>query len=171
MVRFIGRRLGIGVLVLVGALFATYLLVALTANPLRDLATSSDPNKAHLIAERTARLRLDESVLVRFGAWFRGVIGYLWGDGSLGTTVRGDAQVANLMTGYIPVSVRLVATSVILGIVLGVGMGVVTALRQYSSLDYLASFVAFLFYAMPTFWVAVLFKQYAGIRLNDFLQE
>jgi peptide/nickel transport system permease protein len=48
---------------------------------------------------------------------------------------------------------------------------VVTAVRQYSALDYGATFSAFLFFSLPVFWLAVLLKEFGAIRFNDYLEE
>ena len=48
-------------------------------------------------------------------------------------------------------------------------IGITTALRQYSGYDYGVTFLSFLFFSLPIFWVAVLLKQYLAIGFNDFL--
>ena len=56
-------------------------------------------------------------------------------------------------------------------ILLGVITGISTALRQYSAFDYTVTFISFLFFSLPLFWVAVLLKQYFAIGFNDFLAD
>ena len=51
-----------------------------------------------------------------------------------------------------------------------VTLGIITALRQYSALDYGVTFMAFLFFSLPIFWVAVLLKEYGAIQFNNFLK-
>jgi peptide/nickel transport system permease protein len=52
-----------------------------------------------------------------------------------------------------------------------VTVGIVSALRQYTSFDYLIIFLSFLLYSLPSFWVAVLLKQWGAIGFNDFLRD
>jgi len=47
----------------------------------------------------------------------------------------------------------------------------VTALRQYSGLDYSVTFLSFLFFSLPVFWIAVLMKQFLAIKFNDWLKS
>ena len=47
----------------------------------------------------------------------------------------------------------------------------ITALRQYSTLDYSVTFITFLFFSLPVFWVAVLLKEFGAIGFNDFLRD
>ena len=58
----------------------------------------------------------------------------------------------------------------LLSIVLGILVGIITAVRQYSVIDYSSTFAAFLFYSLPVFWLAVLLKEFGAIRFNDFLE-
>jgi peptide/nickel transport system permease protein len=55
--------------------------------------------------------------------------------------------------------------------VLGITIGIITALRQYSRFDYSMTFVSFLLFSLPIFWVAVLLKEYLAIQFNNFLGD
>ncbi len=50
-------------------------------------------------------------------------------------------------------------------------VGLVSALRQYTGFDYSVTFMSFLFYSLPVFWVAVLAKTFLAISFNDFLAD
>ena len=58
-----------------------------------------------------------------------------------------------------------------MSIVVGVSVGIVTALRQYSGFDYLVTFFTFVFFSLPVFWVAVILKSWGGINFNDWLRD
>src|SRR5690606_28636458 len=58
-----------------------------------------------------------------------------------------------------------------LSIVIGIALGIVSALRQYSPIDYGITFMAFLFFSLPVFWVAVLLKEFGAIQFNNFLRD
>ncbi len=47
----------------------------------------------------------------------------------------------------------------------------ISAIRQYSGFDYFITFVSFLLYSLPVFWVAVLLKQYGAIEINNFIND
>jgi peptide/nickel transport system permease protein len=51
----------------------------------------------------------------------------------------------------------------------GIALGILTAIRQYSGFDYSVTFMAFLFFSLPVFWAAVLLKEYGAIRFNDWI--
>ena len=66
---------------------------------------------------------------------------------------------------------RLVIAAALIAVVLGITVGVISAIRQYTLFDYGSTFLAFLFFAMPVFWFAVLLKEFGAIKLNNWLQH
>lgn len=166
MFTFISRRLLAGLGTLLVSSFAMYLLVSASMRPFKDLETSTAPNKAELIAERTKLLDLDTNVVVRYFKWLGN---FLTGD--WGIAWRSGEQVTSQLSSAIVSTLQLVGASTVIAILLGVTVGIVSALRQYSSFDYIMIFFSFLLYSLPSFWVAVLLKQWGAIGFNDFLGD
>ena len=77
----------------------------------------------------------------------------------------------SLLSGAVITTIQLVGVATLLAIVLGVLVGVVSALRQYTGFDYSITFLSFLLYSLPVFWVAVLAKVFLAISFNDFLAD
>jgi peptide/nickel transport system permease protein len=172
MVVFVVRRLIVSFFVLLVATFLVYVMVVLSGDPLSYLATDQSPNKAQKIALVIERLNLDDPVPQRYLGWLGGVAGCALpvADCTLGLTKDGQ-QVSDLLTAALGSTVRLVIAATLLAVVIGVAVGIVSALRQYSGFDYTITFTAFLFFSLPLFWVAVLLKQYVAIRFNDWLAD
>lgn len=168
MLSFIGRRIGVVLLILFGSSFIVYNLEAVAGDPLADLRTSSAKNKAFLIAQLTRTLHLDVPPPLRYFQWLKGVLGVFTGNPDLGKT-RDGLLVVNEIAAAVPITIRLVLGATILAILLGITVGVITAIRQYSRLDYSMTFLSFLMFSLPIFWVAVLLKQYMAIDFNNFL--
>ena len=59
----------------------------------------------------------------------------------------------------------------VVSVLIGVAVGILSAIRQYSSFDYSSTFAAFLFFSLPVFWLAVLLKQFGAIEFNDWLEH
>jgi peptide/nickel transport system permease protein len=145
-------------------------MAAISADPLEGLRTSTDPNAQQLIVSLTRELNLDVPPPLRYFLWLKGVLGGFVGSFDLGLT-REAQPVLEALIIAIPTTVRLVFGATIVAIVLGISLGIISALRQYSRFDYAMTFVAFLLFSLPIFWVAVLLKQYMAIQFNDFLTE
>jgi peptide/nickel transport system permease protein len=170
MAAFILRRLGVLGVILFGSSFILYNLAAISADPLEQLKFSTDPNRDFLIASLTRELQLDVPPPARYFLWLKGVFGIFLGQPDFGMG-RDGAPVIDSLALAIPVTIRLVLAATIFAIILGIAIGVITALRQYSRFDYSMTFVAFLLFSLPVFWVAVLLKEYMAIQFNNFIQS
>ena len=169
---FVVRRLGVSILTLLVATFVVYVLVANAGDPLGDLRTDQSANRDDKIRARTEALHLDQSVPARYLIWIKGASGCVipFARCDLGLNIRGQ-EVTALVSLALASTLRLVVLATVLAIFVGVTIGVVSALRQYTGLDYTATFSAFLFYSLPVFAFAVLLKQYVAIGFNDWLRE
>ncbi len=162
------RRLGILLVILFGSSFILFNLAAISGDPLEGLRTSSEPSAKQQIITLTRELHLNVPPPARYFIWLRGILGLFVGKIDFGNARNGQA-VSGLVQHAIPVTIRLVTMATVVAIVLGITIGIVTALRQYSRFDYAMTFVSFLLYSLPVFWVAVLLKQFLAIRFNTFL--
>ncbi len=171
MATFVVRRLIASIFIFLAATYLMYILVALSGDPLEDLRTSSAPNKQQLIEARTALLNLDVPPPLRYFIWLGGIFGFAGkGFGYLGQTVQ-NQPVNVLLAQAMGSTLQLVTIATLVAIILGLIVGITTALRQYSGYDYGVTFLSFLFFSLPIFWVAVLLKQYLAIGFNDFLAD
>nr|WP_255622041.1 ABC transporter permease [Tessaracoccus sp. OS52] len=154
-------------------LLGSVLLYVLTVNsgdPLEDLRESNAPNRENLIRQRTANMQLDVPWWLRYFNWLRGALGCFVGQCDLGTNASGQ-DVTNLVAQAAGSTLRLVVLATLLAIVIGVALGVISAVRQYSGFDYATTLMAFVFFSLPVFWAAVLLKHYAAIEFNNWIVE
>jgi peptide/nickel transport system permease protein len=157
-------------LVLLAASFIVYVLTASSGDPLIALRGSSDPSAQEKIAYLTRVLDLETPPALRYFKWLAGVAGCFIAQCDLGISVsRGEQAVTEALAGAMVSTIQLVTLATIVAIVLGVAIGMSTALRQYSGYDYTVTFMTFVFYSLPIFWFAVLLKEWGAIRFNQFL--
>lgn len=145
-----------------------FVLTVYSGDPLQDLRESTSPNAPNQIRQRTANMGLDLPWYVRYLDWLKGAAGCLIGRCDLGTNREG-IEVWSLVQNAAGATLRLVFLATMLSIVIGVFLGIVTAVRQYSGLDYAVTFMAFVFFSLPVFWAAVILKEYGAIKFNDWL--
>lgn len=165
MASFIVRRLIASVFVLLAATFLMYMLVSLSGDPLQELRQSNSPNKQQLIDSRIKLLNLDVPAPLRYFIWLGGVF-----RGDFGISIQ-NQSVNALLSNALTSTITLVTTATVVAIILGLTVGIISALRQYSGFDYGVTLVAFLFFSLPIFWVAVLLKQYGAIQINNWLSD
>ncbi|WP_137846324.1 ABC transporter permease [Microbacterium sp. 2FI] len=175
MLTYILRRLGATTLVLLVASFIVYTLTAISQDPLNDLRGSSAPNREELIAFRIEQLRLDLPIPVRYFTWLGGAAKCLVPfvlECDLGRSFSRSYQpVTEAVSTAAASTIQLVTAATIVAIIFGITIGILTALRQYSGFDYTVTFMTFIVYSLPIFWIAVLLKEFGAIRFNEFLND
>lgn len=82
--------------------------------------------------------------------------GILRGDFGLSTVISRSRPVSDLLKSRIGPTVQLMSISLFLSLLLGVPIGIYSAVRQYSKFDYFFTTVSFVGSAMPTFFFALL---------------
>lgn len=170
-VSFLIRRILASLAVLVIASYLVYNLAAVSGDPLADLKEIQPPQRrTALINARIEQLQLDVPSFLRYFLWLGGVFGFVVGKFTLGVNVQ-NQDVARQLGDAMGQTLQLVTGALFIGLVIGVILGITTALRQYSGFDYSATFLSFLFFSLPVFVVAVLLKEFLAISFNDFLAD
>ena len=160
---FIIRRMLVSIPILLASTFLVFGLTTMAGDPLEQLRQSQSPNKQVQIAAMRDRLELDKSVPERYIKWLKGVPKLDFGKTRNGQDVWPILKQAMITT------LRLVVLAVVLSVLLGLAVGILSAVRQYSLFDYGATFAAFLCFSLPVFWLAVLLKEFGAIKFNNYL--
>jgi peptide/nickel transport system permease protein len=160
MLSFIIRRLLISIPLVLLASVLVFLLVANSGDPLAELKSRNPPVPQQVIENREHELGLDKPLPQRYVSWLGNFI-----QGDMGETIRG-VEVRPLLWQRLQITLRMVILASVIAIVLAIGAGVLSAVRQYTVTDYTFTFAGFLFLSMPVFWLAALLKEYGAIRLN-----
>ena len=164
MLSFVVRRLLIAVPVLLLASVLTFFLVVNSGDPLEGLRQKPGISQEVIRAEE-ARLGLNKPFVPRYLDWA--------GDfftGDMGTDIRNRPVWPELWSA-VKYTMRLVLIAELLAFTVGLMIGIVSGVRQYSGFDYSATFVSFLFFSLPVFWFANLLKVFGAIRFNDWLEN
>jgi peptide/nickel transport system permease protein len=169
MVVYTLRRLLAAIPVLFAASIFCFLLIDISGDPIAPLRFLEPPPPPEVIAAEEKRLYLDRSMPERYLLWMTGIggngdIGLLRGE--FGPSVRGPSfDIGAEVGARFVITLRLVVAALVLAIGLAILSGVISAIKQYSTVDYTLTFVGFLALAMPTFWIASLIKE-AGVWAN-----
>jgi peptide/nickel transport system permease protein len=165
MLSFIIRRLLIAIPLVLLSSVLVFLLVANSGDPLADLKGRNPPVPEATIEARERQLGLDKPLPQRYVTWLGNFV-----QGDMGTSIRG-VEVRPLLWQRMKVTLRMVILASIIAVILAIGAGVLSAVKQYTPTDYTFTFLGFLFLSMPVFWLAALLKEYGAIRLNSLFGE
>jgi ABC-type dipeptide/oligopeptide/nickel transport system permease component len=160
MLQYVIRRLLYSVVVLIAASFLVFVFVAKTGDPLASLRIN--PHLSQQSVQNVKdRKHLDDSVFVRYGYWARDAV-----TNQFGTTILGDKPILPDLWRVLKHTLQLVVIAELLAVLIAVGIGVYSALRQYSVFDYSATTLSFVGLALPVFWLALML-QVGVVYLKD----
>jgi peptide/nickel transport system permease protein len=161
MSKYIIRRLLILVPVLMGISLVLFTILALApGDPFEELATN--PNvPPEVAANLRAKFGLDDPVAVRYLRW---VTAMLKGDWGFSFVSRIDVD--ELIMQRLPVSLFVLGTALIVGVLVALPIGTLSALRPYSIFDQIATTFAFVGFSLPTFFTGLVFILIFSIWLD-----
>ena len=104
-------------------------------------------------------LGLDQPVYVQYGRWLGDILLH----GSLGRSLMGDWSVEEKILGRLPVTIELGVLSIVIGLLIALPVGIYSAIRQDTAVDYAGRSIAILGLATPNFWLALMVMIYPAV--------
>ncbi|WP_313515936.1 ABC transporter permease [Pseudomonas sp.] len=162
MFAFVARRVVYSILILLGVTLITYLLLfMLPADPARQIAGRSATPE--IVANIRHQLGLD---LPFYQQYFQYLKGLLHGD--LGRSFIQRSQVSELIGARLLPSLQLMGMGIAFELLIGIGLGIVAALRRDTFIDRLLMAFSFVGVSSPQFIAAMLFLYFFAVRLDWF---
>jgi peptide/nickel transport system permease protein len=148
--RYVARRLSQAVLVMLIVVIGNFILLQLAPGDLIDVLGGHSDMTAEQMANLRRAYGLDQPVPVQLALYLKNLASF-----DLGYSPKNAAPVIDVIGKRIPVTATLVVLSVIISLVVGTVLGVVSARRAGGLADISISTVSLLFYAMPSFIIAI----------------
>ena len=161
MLGYLVRRLLGAIPLLLGILTIIFFVVNLA--PGDPTARFFNPNVSPEVIEQMRRnLGLDQPLHIQYGKWLwsflRGDFGYSFGQ---------MRPIGDILPEVLWNTLQLTLVSLVVIFVVGMLIGIVQAVRQYSVLDNVLTFVALFFYSMPSFWFALMLILVFSLRAGQ----
>src|SRR5690554_2041447 len=149
MLVFIIRRLFQAILVMLTVSLLAFILFRYIGDPVTAML-GQDATDADRAALR-ASLGLDQSALVQFGHFIQNAV-----HGEFGLSLRQGQSVSELLKDRLPATVELSVVAAILALVIGLPLGVYTALRRNGVMAQAILAFSLLGISLPTFLIGIL---------------
>jgi peptide/nickel transport system permease protein len=156
--KYLLRRLVISVPVLLGITLVVYIVISLAPGDPVDALVNPEQVASlgpEFLAQQREALGLNEPILVRYGIWLRELV-----QGNLGFSFMDRQPIAAKIAERLWPTLRLMLTAQLIAIGIAIPIGVMSALKQYSLLDYGATVLGFAAISVPSFFLSL-----AGIYL------
>jgi peptide/nickel transport system permease protein len=113
-----------------------------------------NPRISQLTLHKLAhQYHLDASIPVRYWYWVEDIFKH-----KLGVSLKTSQPIWPDITRTMGHTAQFIIIAEVLAMILGISVGIFSAIKQYSLFDYFFTSVSFLGYAMPTFWLALLLQ-------------
>lgn len=147
---FIVGRLVSLVPVLFGITLVVFMILHLTPGDPALLLAGPEPDAADVQRIRT-QLGLDQPLHVQYFTYLGRLL-----QGDLGTSLRAPRPVSAELAARLPRTLELAALAMLVALAIGVPIGVLSAVKQYSWLDHVTMLAALSGVSMPGFWLGLL---------------
>lgn len=87
--------------------------------------------------------------------------------GDLGTSYTRNMKVSDILANKYPYTVKLAIVAIILEAIVGIGAGMVSAIKRYSFWDVLVTLITSILVAMPAFWLGMMLQLFFGVFLKN----
>lgn len=150
MLRFILQRLVIAIpTIILISIFVFTLQKLLPGDPVLAMAGEErDPEVLEFLREK---YRLNDPIPVQYLAWIGNAV-----TGDLGTSLRTNQPVLELIGQKLPVTIQLATMAMIFALVIGIPAGILSAVKKGTLTDYVANVVALSGLSIPNFWLGIM---------------
>ncbi|MCI8744455.1 MAG: ABC transporter permease [Lachnospiraceae bacterium] len=161
MSKYIGKRLLMMIPVLLGVMIIVFTINFLTpGDPARMIL--GDGATPEALAQVTEELGLNDPYLVQLGRYIGNVVFKL----NLGESYMTGKPVFEEIASRFPTTVKLAVFSVSISVLVGVFAGIISATKQYSVFDRIATSFSLLGVSMPTFWAGLMAVLIFSVKLG-----
>lgn len=162
MIKFVVKRLLMMIPVLLGVMLFIFVVSRLSGDPVL-VVLGGDYTQEQYDAVKES-MGLNDPYPVQFFNYIKGVVTEF----DLGTSYQNNQPVRDEVLKRLPISVGLAMIGVVIAVVVGIPLGVTSAVKQNSIVDYIVTLFAMTSSAMPSFWLAFMLIIFFSLNLGWF---
>ena len=160
--KYILKRILMAIPVLIGATFLVFTIMYFAPGDPAEIILGSNATQDSLEALRT-KLGVNDPFIVQYGRFFFNLL-----RGDLGTSYRNLLPVTALIADRLCNTIYLAVSGILFAVIIGIPVGVISAIKQYSLLDDIIMFLTLFVTAVPTFWLALILVIVFSVNLGWF---
>lgn len=160
MVKYIVKRILLMIPIILGISFVIFALLEISPSDAAQIMLGMNATPESLNALRET-LGLNDPFLVRYVRYILNAL-----QGNFGVSWRTGLPVLEEIAARLPTTVSLAVGSMVLTVVIGIPIGVLSAVKQYSTLDNCALAGALLLSSMPEFWLGTMMILLFSLKLG-----
>jgi len=160
MLRYVFKRLLMMIPVIIGISFLLFAVMNLTpGDPARlilgEHALQSDVDKLR------EEMGLNENFFLRYGNYLKDAV-----RGNFGESYMLGLPVSEVVLSRFPTTLKLATGAMIIAVLIGIPVGIISAVKQYTIIDALSLFSSLLLTSMPGFWLGLMLILLFALKLD-----
>jgi ABC-type dipeptide/oligopeptide/nickel transport system permease component len=164
MLKYVLRRILQMIPVFLGVtliLFALRVPGFLPGDPIK-LIVGEKPLSPALRAQIEEKNHLNEPIYSQYAWYVSGIV-----QGDFGESYQKGREVKDILLDKFPNTFRLAFAAILVEIIVGIGAGIISAVKQYSFWDVLVTLSTSILVSVPVFWLGLLLMMFFGVRLKN----
>jgi peptide/nickel transport system permease protein len=157
---YIIRRLLLSLVVIWIVTILSFLLVHIMPGDPAAIMLGAEASQEQ-IDDLRHELFLDQPLVVQYGHWLGNVV-----TGNFGKSLKYQEDVSGLIAQRLPITIYLSVLALLLSVVIGIGAGIICAVRRGSLLDSAITILANTGISLPMFWLGILGIYLFGLKLG-----
>ncbi len=163
---YILKRLLYAIPLLLGIMTATFFMMQMAPGDPLDMYLEPqrqrqvDPEVIELLRKKYG---LDQPIHIQYVRWLGNVL-----RGDFGESFRHRRPVSHLLAEAIPYTLQLTVLAVLFDALIGITLGIISAVKQYSLIDKAVTVGSLIIYAIPGFWLALMLVLVFSVNLGWF---
>ena len=160
MLKYIGKRLLWMLPVVLGISFILFTIMDLTPGDPARVILGEYASQEDVDALRE-EMGLNDNFFVRYGKYIVSAV-----TGDLGQSYRTGVPVVEEIVARFPVTLKIAVMAMFIAVFIGIPVGIISAVRQYSFADIVATMSALAFTSIPAFWLGLLLILLLSVQLH-----
>lgn len=160
MIPYAIRRVVQAVVVLLCISLIVFVALHLTGNPAAAMLRGGNPTRADIVAMEH-QLGLDKPLPVQYVIFLENAV-----QGNLGTSYYYQSPALSLVFERLPATLVLTFSSLVVSLIIAFPLGVLSAVRRNSFIDFVARIFALLGISFPNFWLGIMLILIFSVKLG-----
>ncbi len=160
MLKYILRRLLLLIPILLGVILLIMFIMDLTPGDPATLLLGINATP-EAVQQLNDELGFNDPLLVQYADYIIGIV-----HGDLGTSWQTSRSVFGEILSRFPVTLKLAVFSIILTAIIGIPLGIISAIKKYSVLDMICTSGAMIFTSLPRFWLGMMLILFFSVQLG-----
>ena len=161
--KYITKRVLLMLPIILGVTLVVFTIMYFTPGSPGELLAGANPDQA-VIDQINHELGFDQPFHVRYFNFLKGIVTKL----DFGTSYTSQRPVLDEIMSRFPRTLTLAFFSMISTAVVGISIGILSAVKQYSLLDYASTVVSMFFSSMPSFWIGMMLLLWIAMNFSWF---